>query len=66
MATIRIRADRVRVGDMALHKSNTLDPRPVAEVDHAARTVRLAIGSVVTAPIPRSNYTYTRRAETGA
>ena len=57
---ITVRADRVRPGDIALHKSLTLDSRPVAEVDHAARTVRLRIGTVLTPSIPRNNYTYTR------
>jgi hypothetical protein len=39
-----------------------LDPRPVAGVDHQTRTVRLDISGLVTDPLPRSNYTYTREA----
>lgn len=57
-----VRADRVQVGDIADHKSRMLDPRPVAGVDHQTRTVRLDISGLVTDPLPRSNYTYTREA----
>lgn len=61
--TVRVRPDRVRPGDYADHKSRTLDPRPVVEVDRAARTVRLGIGTVITSALPRQNYTYSRRIE---
>ena len=60
---MHVRPDRVRPGDYADHKSRTLDPRPVAEVDHAAHTVRLCIGTVLTPALPRQNYTYSRRIE---
>jgi hypothetical protein len=56
-------ATKVQPGDLAWHKTRTLDPRPVAEVDHKARTIRLQIGTLVTDPIPRANYTYTRDPE---
>lgn len=47
-------------GDMAEHRWQDLDARPVAEVDHAESTVRLQIGGHVTTPIPMGNYTYFR------
>lgn len=46
--------NRFQVGDMADHKSGPLDPRPVEAVD--GRFIRLRIGSVVTDPVPASNY----------
>ena len=61
--TQKVPATKVQPGDHALHRSGTLDSRPVAEVDHEARTVRLNIGSLITDPIPRSHYTYTRDVE---
>lgn len=42
-------------GDMALHKNNQLDARPVESVE--GDTIRLRIGSVVTSPVPAANYT---------
>lgn len=41
-------------GDWALHVSNTLDSRPVASVE--GDMIRLRIGSIVTDPVPASNY----------
>lgn len=45
---------KFKPGDMALHKSNTLDARPVESVE--GRMIRLRIGSVITDPIPAANY----------
>lgn len=58
-----VRSDRVRPGDLADHKSRTLDPRPVESVDRANRTVVLRIGTVLTPPLPLANYTFSRRVE---
>jgi hypothetical protein len=58
----RIRADRVRVGDLAHRVDGSLDARPVASVDHAAkpRTITLKIGTIETPSIPASWYRFTR------
>ena len=42
------------VGDLALHINNQLDARPVEAVE--GDKIRLRIGSLVTEPIPASNY----------
>lgn len=41
-------------GDMAVHKSNTLDARPVESVD--GDNIILRIGTVLTPPLPHTNY----------
>lgn len=41
-------------GDMALHINNQLDARPVESVE--GDTICLRIGSIVTEPVPASNY----------
>ena len=41
-------------GDLALHKNNQLDARPVEVVE--GDQIRLRIGSIVTDFIPASNY----------
>ncbi|MDP9820421.1 hypothetical protein [Nocardioides massiliensis] len=41
-------------GDMALHVNNQLDARPVESVE--GEFIRLRIGSLVTDPVPASNY----------
>lgn len=45
---------RFQPGDLADHKSGSLDPRPVESVD--GDFICLRIGSVVTEPLPASNY----------
>ncbi len=55
-----VKREDVRVGDWALRTDKELDPRKVAEVDHEREMVRLAIGEIVTDPIPMEYYTYTR------
>lgn len=42
-------------GDRALHKSGTLDSRPVESVE--GNMIRLRIGTIVSDPVPASNYT---------
>ena len=47
------------VGDMALHKSNRLDSRPVAEVSADGKQVWLDFGAgFVSGPFPANNYTF--------
>lgn len=58
MSAERVRPRDVRVGDMADHRSGTLDPRPVAEVDGSQ--IRLQIGSIVTDRLPKANYRFFR------
>lgn len=41
-------------GDLADHKSGQLDPRPVESVE--GEFIRLRIGTLVTDPVPASNY----------
>lgn len=41
-------------GDRALHRSNSLDARPVEAVE--GKMLRLRIGTMVTDPVPASNY----------
>lgn len=45
---------KFNVGDRALHKSNTLDSRPVAEVKGSQ--IRLEIGDVPDCWVPARNY----------
>lgn len=47
-------ANPFQPGDMALHKNNELDARPVEGV--AGSWITLRIGSMVTAPVPAANY----------
>lgn len=47
-------ANPFQPGDLADHLSGRLDPRPVESVEGAF--IRLRIGSVVTDPVPASNY----------
>lgn len=51
----------VRPGDLADHKSGTLDPRPVASVNHESAMVTLQIGSIETAPVLIDDYKFYRR-----
>lgn len=54
-----------KVGDLALHKSNDLDARPVEAVEGSK--IRLRIGTLVTPPVPASNYVrIPARAERGS
>jgi hypothetical protein len=54
-----IRRDRVKPGDLALHKDNQLDAREVARVD--GDSIWIWIGRDPFGPYPRENYTYSRR-----
>lgn len=56
-----ISAGNVAPGDWATHRHRDLDPRPVAAVD--GTSIRLAIGDVVTDPVPVSNYSLQREVE---
>lgn len=47
-------ANPFQPGDRALHKDGHLDSRPVESVH--GPYIRLRIGSVVTDPVPASNY----------
>lgn len=47
-------ANRFKPGDLADHKSGRLDPRPVESV--IGNSICLRIGTVVTDPVPASNY----------
>ena len=47
-----------QVGDMADHKSGSLDPRPVAEVSEDGKQIKIAIGTLITDWLPAKNYTY--------
>lgn len=47
-------AAKFKPGDMALHKSYSLDARPVESVE--GNKIRLRIGDIVTDPVPASNY----------
>lgn len=56
-----IKHSEVRPGDWADHKSGTLDPRQVAEVNHKKSTVRLTVsGDYTTADMPMGNYHFSR------
>lgn len=56
--TRHIPATKVEPGDVATHRSGTLDSRPVAEV--SGTLIRLRIGGVTTGWLPRRNYTFQR------
>lgn len=43
-------------GDRAAHKYQDLDSRPVVSVSENRRWITLRIGSIVTPPVPSSNY----------
>lgn len=58
-----VRPSEVRPGDYANHKSGTLDPRPVAAVDHKSLMITLQIGSIETNWVSMENYTFDRRQE---
>lgn len=45
-----------KVGDLADHRSGTLDPRPVEEVSEDGKSIRLRIGTIVTDWLPAKNY----------
>lgn len=45
---------KFQVGDLAEHKYQELDARPVASVE--GTKIRLRIGTLVTGPVPMSNY----------
>lgn len=45
---------KFKVGDLALHKNNQLDSRLVAAVE--GKNIRLQIGTIITDPVPASNY----------
>lgn len=45
---------KFQVGDYADHKYADLDPRPVVAVE--GTKIRLQIGTVITDPVPMSNY----------
>lgn len=47
-------AQAFKVGDLALHKNNRLDARPVAAVE--GDMIRLQIGTIVAGPFPAANY----------
>lgn len=52
-------ARKPHVGDWADHKSGTLDPRPVAEVNEAGTMIRLVLsGSISESWFDARNYTY--------
>lgn len=48
-------------GDLALHKSGSLDARPVSRTEGA--TIWLQIGSVEAGPLPAANYRRIEQAE---
>lgn len=48
-------------GDLALHVNNQLDARPVETVE--GDSICLRIGTVVTPPLPASNYHRIERSE---
>lgn len=48
-------------GDRALHKSGSLDSRPVEAVEGSM--IRLRIGTLVTDPVPAANYIRVPRRE---
>lgn len=47
-----------QVGDLADHKSRSLDPRPVAAVHEGGALIKIKIGDLISDWLPAENYTY--------